>query len=299
MKYPLSIVVCTYNRSQLLKKCLDSLMNQTCKNYEVIVIDNNSSDNTKEVVEQYNSVLYFFEPKTGLSYARNTGYEKASGEYIAYMDDDAYAVPNWCEQIIDNINKFQFDVCGGIILPYFDSKPPFWFHEKLETLNYGKKGFVPKSRSTRGFAGSNIIFKREHLIKYKGFNTSLGMKGNNIGLGEESELCYRIAQEHDKFYYDPDMKMYHYTTNKCFSLSYRFQRHFTKGICVSRACNNKKLHFLKKGVSLSVCLLILPFTLLLGPIRNYYLVFLIQQILYRIGFFYSCIFKASKNFDRR
>src|SRR3989344_2536998 len=105
-----TVVVCTYNRSDLLYKCLESLVRQTVsKNlYEVLVVDNNSKDNTQQAVKRFiKTYVHIRNIKTdvqGLSHARNIGWKHAKGEYIAYIDDDAIAEPDWIEQIIQFIN---------------------------------------------------------------------------------------------------------------------------------------------------------------------------------------------------
>jgi len=92
----LSILVCTYNRKDFLQLCLDSIIEQTKyyseKEIEIIVIDNNSKDGTKNLVEQYKTITpitYYIEEEQGLSHARNAGINIANGNYIAFIDDDA------------------------------------------------------------------------------------------------------------------------------------------------------------------------------------------------------------------
>lgn len=87
-----SFVIPTHNRATVIRDCLESVVNQTYKNIEVIVVDDNSSDNTQSILAEYSSRYNFFRhflnTGKGPSSARNLGIEKASGEYIAFMDDD-------------------------------------------------------------------------------------------------------------------------------------------------------------------------------------------------------------------
>lgn len=294
----LSVVICTHNRSEHLKKCLIALEEQTIKNFETIIVDNNSTDNTRDVAMQFcakygHRSIYCFEHKTGLSHARNTGYIRASGEYIAYIDDDAYADEHWCENILKAINEHQFDVCGGYIKPLYEVNPPFWFNEKLIVKNIKKKSLIPKHKAVRGigFIGANIIFKKEHLVNFKGFNTDLGMKGKNLGLGEETELCKRIAQEHNRFLYDPDIKVTHFIPAKYVTFKYYAKRRFKSGSTNLLMCRgNLKIRVLKKVCTLLIFLIILPLTLLAGPIKNLFFINTIGQIIYRLGFLYKFFF---------
>jgi len=90
----ISVIVCTYNRAELLRELLPTLCEQTVAftQYEVIVIDNGSTDHTKTVAAvfaaRYPQVRYCYEPRQGLSHARNRGWQEAKGDYVAYIDDD-------------------------------------------------------------------------------------------------------------------------------------------------------------------------------------------------------------------
>ena len=101
----ISAVVCTLNRATYLARAVESLVNQTYPKeyYEIIVVDNGSTDNTREVVEQFSQcaiIRYIYEPVKGLSQARNTGWQAAAGKYVAYLDDDAIARPRWLEKML-------------------------------------------------------------------------------------------------------------------------------------------------------------------------------------------------------
>ncbi|MEE8471432.1 MAG: glycosyltransferase family A protein [Dehalococcoidia bacterium] len=98
MSIRVSAIICTHNRSDYLRQAIQSLADQTLptEQYEVIVVDNGSTDNTRAVVEGFDHIAnlrYVYEPILGLSQARNTGWQNARGEYIAFMDDDAIGYP--------------------------------------------------------------------------------------------------------------------------------------------------------------------------------------------------------------
>ena len=118
-------------------------MIQTTKkeNYEIIVIDNNSTDNTADIIRKMTIVnrnlRYVKETNQGLSYARNRGWKEGKGEYIAYIDDDCQADINWCKHIIEafEIVKPQPVVIGGSSSPWYNLKPPSWFCDDMESSN--------------------------------------------------------------------------------------------------------------------------------------------------------------------
>src|SRR5207244_7067980 len=90
-----SVVVASYNGARTLKTCLESLSQLNYSDYEIILVDDGSTDNTSEVAKHYPAVRYIHQPNQGLSVARNTGIAAASGEIVAFTDSDCRADPDW------------------------------------------------------------------------------------------------------------------------------------------------------------------------------------------------------------
>ena len=234
----ISIVVCTYNRSTLLKQCLESLCFQTLPddNFEVIIVDNNSTDDTKKtasaVTEKYSNFRYVIESNLGLSYCRNRGIKEAKGEYVAFIDDDARAAADWAEKIVASFSDVTPvpSVVGGVILPFYDTDPPRWFKDEYETRSWGEEPkMLEPPEAEYGFSGSNCVVKKDILNEYSGFNTDLGMKGRKLQLGEESDLFSRVYRKYPFFWYDPSIKVYHYAPSWKLKKSYQFRRSFMAG----------------------------------------------------------------------
>ena len=210
-----SVIVCTYNRAQLLKNCLLSLDKQSIdnKHYEVIVVDNNSTDDTQNVVKRFarnrpNTKLVT-EKKQGLSYTRNRGWKEAKGRYVAYIDDDALAEPDWIEQIVNFLKTHpKINVFGGRYNRFFLNPFPGWLPENYGTLNLGNKIKILNQKD-EWLSGSNIIFNKSILEKYGGFVTNLGMKGDKILYGEETELLVRLKKDGKSIYYVPAILVKH------------------------------------------------------------------------------------------
>ncbi|HHV24437.1 MAG TPA: glycosyltransferase family 2 protein [Methanosarcina sp.] len=233
----ISVVICTYNRADLLPGALDSLLQQSLEQslFEIIVVDNNSTDTTPDVVAQYASYLhirYIHEPLQGLAHARNRGYKEARGKYIAYLDDDARADPEWLKNILDSFNNTVPDplVVGGPIYPFYLSKKPEWFKDEYEIRSWGDKPrfLVPKE----SFSGSNMIFTKKILERFGGFNTHIGVSGTTLSVGEETSLFLKIwekSKEHDIFYYSPDVKISHYAPLEKMDTMYALKRSFASG----------------------------------------------------------------------
>ena len=98
MNKKISVIIPTYNYKHYLAECLDSVLGQTYKNVEVIVVDDGSSDNPKEVVDKYPSVLFIRKPNGGLASARNAGIAASTGEYYMTLDADDKLVPGAIEE---------------------------------------------------------------------------------------------------------------------------------------------------------------------------------------------------------
>src|SRR5882762_1539701 len=109
----ITVVVCTYNRCQTLKKTIESVAAQTLSQslgWEILVVDNNSSDETRQVVENFRRhhperFHYLFEPQQGISYARNAGIRHAQGEILAFIDDDETAETGWLQNLTANLHS--------------------------------------------------------------------------------------------------------------------------------------------------------------------------------------------------
>jgi len=211
----ISVVICTYNRAELLANGLQSLCEQTLamSHYEVIVIDNNSNDNTRAVTEkfcqQYRNIRYFFETQQGLSHARNRGWREAKADYVAYIDDECKVPSQWltiAKQIIDRLSPAVF---GGPYYGYYNTLPPRWWKESYEAFEHSD---TARALSEGEYVrGGNLFIQRRLLESMGGFEVTLGMSGNKLGYGEESHFqrCVRATLPNELIYYDPNLYTYH------------------------------------------------------------------------------------------
>jgi glucosyl-dolichyl phosphate glucuronosyltransferase len=232
----LTIIVCTYNRAELLVKCLESLYAQDAPSdsYEVIVVDNNSPDHTEKVVRKLSllhpSLTYIRETNIGLSYARNTGYKAAKGNWVGYIDDDALSNPDLITQALSTIRNCSFGSFGGAFLPWYLEKKPWWIPERpfYFTNVIGKPKQV--AELTKGYiTGCVAFYKKSVLEELGGFNTSLGMMGNKVFYGEETELQLRIQQKGYTVGYNPAVVVKHYVAPYKLDLSWFFKSPYAVG----------------------------------------------------------------------
>lgn len=231
----LSAVICTYNRADRLADALHSLCAQTLDPalYEVIVIDNNSTDETPAIVRSFaaHGVRYVLETQQGLGYARNRGWQEARGKFVGYLDDDARAHPDLLGRALSLFSEDDPGLLcvGGVILPYYTSAKPEWFKDEYEIRTWG-----PEARYLRqgeSFSGSNMIWRRDALAQHGGFQVDRGMRGDQLDLGEESGLFAHIwqTQRVPRFLYSPDLIVYHWVDPAKMTVGYHIKRGLTAG----------------------------------------------------------------------
>lgn len=217
----LSLVIATYNRAEQLMITLNSVAAQSkaSAQWECIVVDNNSSDNTQQRVEEFiaqhpqHNFRYHFEAKQGLSHARNAGIEQAKGDIIAFIDDDERIVPDFIGAYIKLFEDYPAAMAaGGKIIAEYPTGRPRWMSHYTERPIANPMDFgdyirpFPKGRIP---GGGNMAMRREVFDKIGVFNTSLGRTGKSLIGGEESDLFERIAAAGMECYYAPRAVMYH------------------------------------------------------------------------------------------
>jgi len=198
--HKISIIICTYNRAEILRECLQSLVEQTLsfEFYEVLVINNNSTDHTEEVVHEFSEAYpkfnYFMEKSVGVGFARNRGYLEAKYDWISYIDDDAKAHTNYVERALDTINKYGYECIGGIFLPWYKYGSAKWIpKDKLSNAPEELDESVKIIKKYNACAGA-IIFKKETLAEVGGFPVDYSMKGNELGYGEEDDVQKKLRK---------------------------------------------------------------------------------------------------------
>jgi glycosyltransferase involved in cell wall biosynthesis len=234
----ISAIVCTYNGQKVLKTAIQSLVDQTLakKDYEILVVDNASTDNTRMVVRQFETeenLRYIFEPNLGLSNARNTGWQKAHGKFIAYLDDDAIACPEWLERIIDAFRTVpEAGAIGGRVDPIWEEPRPDWLSERmmvaLSVINWSDVPiFLGQGQC---LVGANIAFPRKLLEQVGGFSSELGRKGNNLLSNEENLLVSKIKEQGVKVFYHPQIIVDHLIPASRLRKNWFKKRYFWQGV---------------------------------------------------------------------
>jgi glucosyl-dolichyl phosphate glucuronosyltransferase len=230
----ISVVVCTFNRSQLLVECLSRLAGQAgpATRSEVIIVDNNSADDTAEVAQRFCGSSFPFrivlEKRQGLAHARNRGWREARGKYVAYIDDDARPSLNWIPAMNDFLDAQPGALAFGGPYRAFTLTPlPDWFPRDYGSWTLGAKSRV-LARSEY-LNGTNMIFQKALLEKLGGFEESLGMRGSTLSYGEETELIMRMHMQGLEIHYCPDIVVEHAVLDYKMSLRWLLASSYRNG----------------------------------------------------------------------
>jgi glycosyltransferase involved in cell wall biosynthesis len=190
----IAAIICTHNRDNYLGAAIDSLLAQKCDDFEILIVDNGSTDRTKEVVELRLSdprLKYVYEPVLGLSVARNTGARETSAPILAYLDDDAEASSQWLEVLIEAYQSHEkLAIAGGkVTLIWPDGiVPPQWISRDLSAglgaYDLGD-GIVYIDNPNLTPRGLNYSIRRSFLEQIGGFDANLGRVGKKLLSNEE------------------------------------------------------------------------------------------------------------------
>lgn len=152
-----SVIIPTFNRAGLIEKCVDSILSQTYKDIEVIIVDDGSTDNTREVVERMKDprIYYYYQDNKGACAARNHGIEVSQGEYIAFQDSDDEWSPNKIERQMDALlgNNGIDIVCCKTLCRRLDGST-------FESMRDVGDGFITKERGPGGITTQTLLMKR-------------------------------------------------------------------------------------------------------------------------------------------
>ena len=237
----ISVVVCTHNRSQSLAVALESLASQkfaASADWEILVVDNNSTDNTREVAERFINLYpdrfrYIFEARQGKSYALNTGIENAQGDIFAFTDDDIVAEPTWLENLT---SAFAQQTCMGVsgrTLPEKGFTSPPWLNAKqvyamapVAIFDLG----IERHEINESPFGNNMAYRKTVFEKYGAFRVDLGPRAgcSSPQKNEDSEFGSRLLSAKEQLLYEPAAVIYHAVPARRIQQSYFLEWWFDK-----------------------------------------------------------------------
>jgi glycosyltransferase involved in cell wall biosynthesis len=240
-RYQITMVISTYNRSEMLSEALANALFQESRGvpYEVIVVDNNSTDATREVVARYvaeghKNLRYIFEPRQGVSYARNAGLASARSEIIAFADDDVLVAKDWIYTIRRVFEEHpDVDCIGGRVFPAWRATAPRWLTREhwmpLGLQDYGDEPLSINKERPLCLVSANLAFRRE-VFRHTGlFAPELQRIKDNIGSMEDAELLERYWASGRKCLYVPELIVQTHVTVERMTRAYHRRWHSGHG----------------------------------------------------------------------
>lgn len=185
--YPkVSVVIASYNGDQTLKTCLESLERLNYPAYEVILVDDGSTDTTEQIAALFPGVRYLrFARNEGLSAARNAGIQLATGEIVAFTDSDCRADEDWLHYLVGDLLNSRFAAIGGHnLLPLEDS----WLASCVMVSPGGPAHVMLTDRVAEHIPGCNMAFYKWALEEVGGFDPIFRRAGDDV------DICWRLQQ---------------------------------------------------------------------------------------------------------
>lgn len=237
-----SIIICTHNRCSELDAAIASVIAPAAASvrYELIVVDNNSSDATPQVVARHatahSGIRYVREGRLGLSIARNAGWQSATAPIVAFLDDDAVVEPGWIDAIADAFGRGPAGIAmvGGRVIPQWEVPQPSWLADRpalgLTMLDWSPTAREIVDLRLEWLAGANMAVAREMLQRVGGFHPALGRSGRRQLSSEDVFLQKRVQQLGGRLLYDPAMAVSHRVPASRVTQAWFRRRYFWQGV---------------------------------------------------------------------
>jgi Predicted glycosyltransferases len=200
-----SVVICGYDmgRVEHLVACIESVMAQTHSPLEVVLVVDGHRRLHQELSERYGDeerlIITANEANEGISYSRTRGAEVASGAVVAFIDDDAVAMPEWIEQHVTMYaDESVMGVAGPVEPRWVDSKPGFFPDEFYWLVGCTEPGFAAHGDRIRNGYGSNVSYRREAFLAVGGYDAKTGRRGEGHVQAHEAPVGIKLAREFDQ-----------------------------------------------------------------------------------------------------
>ena len=258
----ITVSIQTYNHSETLDKTLASMQNLRCPEnaeYEILVVNNNSSDHTQKVIDKYAALLSprlrsVFEPCQGLSHARNRALKEAKGEIVCFTDDDVVVDPGWLEAVSTAFVRYSAAVVGGKSYLIYPCDKPEWLSDKdeilLSYLDYGDETLIGTDKDLFGL---NYSVLKQAALDIGGFDSELGRIGKKLLSGEEKDLQERIIKNGGVVVYEPKAIVGHIVPPERLTKKWFLKRVYHGAITIrrlekKRGGSNEVLYHLKRTI---------------------------------------------------
>lgn len=212
-----SVVVCTYtmDRYDDFSEAVESVLRQTHDPIEVVLVSDGNSVVAEHMTADFGHHdavrVHCTDENRGISYARTRGAEVATGELVAFLDDDAIATYDWIETLAETYSSTDAYAVGGRLDPqWLAGKPSFLPEEFYWLIGCTERGFADHLEEVRNTYGSNIAFDREVFLDVGGYDEETGRKGDSHVQAHEAPACIRIREQYGRgVVYNDEAIVYH------------------------------------------------------------------------------------------
>ncbi len=202
LRWPrVSVVICSHNGSATIRDTLDGLRNLDYADYEVIVVNDGSTDSTPNIVSEYPSVRLVSTENRGLSNARNTGIQLATGELVAFIDDDAYPDSLWLKYLALFLLE---EDCVGVGGPNLPPPKDNWREVAMGHAPGGPNPVLVSDRVAEHIPGCNMMFRKDALLAIDGFDPVFRTAGDDV------DLCWRLRERGGVIGFSPTALVWHH-----------------------------------------------------------------------------------------
>ena len=204
-EYPkVAVVVCAYNAETTMDACLASLAALRYPAYEVVVVNDGSTDHTGEIAESYEGVTVVHQENMGLSAARNVGVAASVGDIVAFTDSDCVADPDWLHYLVATFLSSDWPAVGGPNLP-----PPedSLVASCVAASPGGPMEVLLDDEEAEHIPGCNMAFRREALEEIGGFDPIFRSAGDDV------DVCWRLQERGHRIAFSPAAMVWHFRRN--------------------------------------------------------------------------------------
>ncbi|MEO6230484.1 MAG: glycosyltransferase [Ferruginibacter sp.] len=230
----ISVIICCYNSVRRIQKTLEALLKQECISkisWEVIIVDNNSTDNTSAIASAIwvNSgtripLNIIEEPIPGLGNARRAGVSVANHPILIFCDDDNWLAPNYVQRVYELMHADNsIAACGGMGIPVFETEEPYWFYMYAEAFALGPQDVNSETEGIFDLYGAGIAVQKEAIQTFyqSGYEPLLsGRVGKSLSSSEDTELTNAFVLMGYKLIFSEDLKFFHYLPKDRLTFSY-------------------------------------------------------------------------------
>jgi GT2 family glycosyltransferase len=196
-----SVIVCSYNGGQTLRACLESLGKLNYPAYEIILVDDGSTDDTAAIAAQFPNVRYIHQTNHGLSHARNTGAQAAKGDVFAYTDSDCMADVDWLYYLVGTLMSGEFVGVGG---PNVTPPAQNWIQACVAAAPGGPSHVLLTDTVAEHIPGCNMAFYRTAFETVGGFDAEYRKAGDDV------DFCWRLQQAGCVIGFSPTAVVWHH-----------------------------------------------------------------------------------------